>query len=66
MARDIITELRNEAEELYSKLFKLTGLLLGDRPEFISETQWYLLRWQKDYMQDYYDVLMQRIEDLKK
>lgn len=63
--RDIRQELREEADELRIKLSKLKGFLEIGRPDYITNDHWELLKNQKNAMQQYYNILVLRIDNLK-
>lgn len=51
-----------EAKGLGLLIFNLGQLLGKPQPTFISNTQWYLLKLQFDYMNGYYNILAMRLK----
>lgn len=53
---------RVERQELFDKLSKLQDFLGKGQPDFIDDTQWYLLDMQEKTMQQYLNLLDERIK----
>lgn len=53
-----------EGMELIGRLKPLSNLLKGKKPDQISDKQWALLQKQFKKMDEYHDILNERIEDL--
>lgn len=51
-----------ERDDLDERFKKLCGFLKSDRPDYISDKDWYLLECQHLAMFDYLDILNKRIE----
>lgn len=57
-----IERMQIEADELDDKLAKLEAFINKDKPDFLSEVEWDLLRQQAEYMALYLDTLKSRLE----
>lgn len=63
--RDIKAELRKEADKVGINLSKLKGLFEQGKPDVISDEHWSLMKEQKYHMQEYYNILVLRIDNLQ-
>ena len=66
MARDIITELKEEGADLFNKYIKLCDFLDSNKVDKIDPKQVTLLREQKGIMKEYIFILNNRVELLKR
>lgn len=58
-----LDRVRLELAELDEKRSKLDQMLQGDKPEYVSEVQWDLLKQQYNVMAEYALILAERIEN---
>lgn len=54
-----------ETDELKEKLDKLSDFLIKGKPESINVHDWKLLRFQQKAMDEYYRILLARLDELK-
>lgn len=58
-----LDRVRQELAELDKKRSKLDQMLQGDKPEYISDVHWDLLKQQCKVMAEYALILAERIEN---